>query len=78
MLLNIPGNPRLWPTFGNLAISLLFGDLKYLSEKIKITTLINKKKFKLFIIVLSLIHTYLSMKLVFTPYASNLSVVIIF
>ena len=76
MLPNIPGNPRLSPWANNLAMSSLFGDLKYSSKKISTTA--ATKFFKLSIAILYPILTYSSIKSVVTLYASILTVAVIF
>ena len=76
MLPGIPRNPRLSPLAKSLAMSSLFGDLKYSLKKI--STIVLTNFFKLFIAVDSPIHTYSSIKLAVTSYASIISAAVIF
>ena len=61
----MPGNPWFWPWANSLAISSLFGDLKYSFEKIATTAATNF--FKLVIAVVYAILTYSSIKSTATP-----------
>lgn len=70
MLFDIPSKKHLFPTSINLAISFLFGDIKYLFEKTETNAL--KIFFILNHVVLSLILTYLSIRFI-TSYAGILN-----
>ena len=76
MLPSIPWNQHPWPWANNLAMFLLFRDLKYYLEKILITIATNF--FWLFIAMVSPIHTYSSIKSAITPYTSIPSANVIF
>ena len=72
----IPKKSRHLPWANNLAMSSLFGFLKYSSDKTSTTTVTNF--FKLYNAVVSPIRTYSSIKSPDIPYASILSATVIF
>ena len=65
ILPSMPRNPWLWPLVNNLAMSSLFGNLKYSSKKMSNTAATNF--FRLIIAMFSHILTYSSIKSIVTP-----------